>query len=481
MSLQLDLALDAWNKGNAPDVICHLTELFMQLEGLDHFPPLPMGIREADAILERIGLSLLPAGKRDAPKALEGDIIIATYLYAIGGHTALAGDLAATLSPPPMALWLTMCHPWGVQGLQPGAIERTGLAKVTRSFDGSDPWICANQLVASIAELRPARIFLIHHPHDCAAVIAAAAAKAMGSSILLLHHADSRPTLGLYLSGIQIVDFTPRAAWFAKNIMGLSSSYIPLTCHDPGRTKIDFLSSGSLTTGLCGNDRKVSAMIHPAYPELIADILSVTRGIHVHVGQLSVRFRKAIAASLSAKNLEKERFVWVERTESLVEEMRRHRIDLMVNTYPGGGARTAVEVMAAGIPMIWHSPFAELDVLRAQMKYPSAHIWHTIEDLKGILRRADKAWLERQGESARLWYEQQHHIGNWKAFFNGEGHLRSHEIPGVFNASAAMREVLEYTLEKKAESQSGRSANPGVVNSFRTGVRRLCDIILRKL
>ncbi len=481
MSVELDLAGDAWKSQDPSRAVNHLAELFRQLQEIDELALLPAGVREADVLLEEIGLYLHSSHKTKAASArpLNGDLIIATYFYPVGGHAPVARDLANSLAVPPLGLWLTMCHPWGTQGLKPGSLKRTGLSEVSRLFDGSDQWSCAQQLVDSLAALRPARIFLLHHPYDCAAVIAAAAARAMGASVSLLHHGDMRPSAGLYLSGIRIIDFTPRASCFVRSILGLPSAYLPLVCPDPGRKRIHFRASGCLTTGLSGNEMKVAAMKNPAYPELVSEILSVTGGMHIHIGPLSPDFRKSITARLEARNLSVERFRYIEQTESLTAEVRRNQVDLMINTFPFGGARTAVEVMAAGIPMLWHSPCAELDCIRAQMKYPLAPVWRTVENLRAILMHADGTWLEQQGESARSRYEQLHHPRIWKDFFAESGPSKNHSLPAGVDASVIMREILELALERKAAGQP--EVGPAIESIRPSLLRRLIGKIARTL
>jgi len=461
MKSWLELARNARGAGNPATAIAHLSSLFTQLQQLEEFPPFPAGCGEADALLDELGRSLHEsvASARPADGPLHGDLILGTFLYVEGGHTALIRDLAASLPHPPAALWLTMQHPFAPLGLKAGAMERTGMSGMARLFDGGDPWSCARGLVEALMALKPSRVFLLHHPHDCVAVVAAAAASAMGSSLCLLHHADSAPTSGLFLPGARIVDFTPRACAFSRSMLGLKSSYLPLTCPDPGREERPFPAAGSLTTALSGNADKVGAMDNPTYPELVARVLSVTGGTHVHIGPLPPARLKGIAAHLRKKGVARERFVWVESAGSLVEALRRYRVDLVFNTYPRGGARTAVEAMAAGIPMLWHSPAPEFDAVRCQMRYPGAPLWRSVEDLERLLTRCDGRWLKAQSEAARSRYEEMHHPRKWKEFFLDLESRGNEELPGGFSALLLTNDILMHALERRRVAQEQRMAS----------------------
>lgn len=461
MKSWLELARAARNEGNPGAVLAHLTSLFTQLQKLEELPMFAAGCSQADGLLHQVGGSLQASVAAALPAAapLQGDLILATFLYVEGGHTALIRDLAEALPHPPLALWLTMQHPYARLGLKAGALERTGIPGLARPFGGEEPGSCAGGMVKALMELRPARVFLLHHPHDCVAVAVAAAAAAMGSSLCLLHHADSSPTSGLFLPGARIVDFTPRACAFSRSMLELNSSYLPLTCPDPGREERSFPASGSLTTALSGNADKVGAMCNPGYPELVARVLAATGGTHVHIGPLPPARLKGIASALRRQGVARERFVWVESAGTLAEALLRHRVDLVFNTYPRGGARTAVEVMAAGIPMLWHSPAAEFDAVRCQMSYPGAPVWRSIADLESLLARCDGHWLKAQGEAARSRYEEMHHPRKWQEFFSDPDLRGSVELPRGFSASLITNDILMNALERRRADAEQRLAS----------------------
>lgn len=449
MSVFLDRAREAMAAGDLETVLDRVTSMYRALGWSDEYPLFPAGVREADRLLEEAGRALLGDGGGAHSRPLEGDLVLATLLYGTGGHTAVIADLAAALPAPPAALWLTMAHPGARLG-GPRPLERSGLAEVATVFEG-DTLESARRLVEELKALRPARVFLLHHPDDCVAVVAAAAAAAMGSSVCLLHHADMYPSAGLYLSGAKIVDFTPRACGFTRSMLGLPSDWLPLTCPDPGTNNRSFMTTGKVVTAVSGAYAKIAAMSFPPYPELVASILECTGGTHVHVGPLFPPLAAEIEEALSRSGLDRGRFIPVPEAPTLVHALKEHAVDLLLATYPYGGARTAVEAMAAAVPVTWRSPTADLDDVDTQMKYPGAFIWRTPDDLRDLLTGLDTSWLRRQGASARGHYEKLHHPRFWSKYFSSLDSASGRELPAGFDAAQVTRFLVEHRLGRKGE------------------------------
>jgi|GEM_PF-3447148 len=451
MSAQTENARRALTAGNNAATLKYLAKHFSSWQQPVRCDPFPAGDRTADGLLEKLGRDAWNAHKlnRKAPlKPMVGDCVLATVLYRWGGHTAVIRDLAEALPEAPRALWLTLAHPEAL-GLRKEAVDRTGLSQKVRFFPGYRPGVAVRQMIDALGDLRPARIFLMHHPEDCVAATVAAAATAMGASVFLLHHADRTPSSGLFLREVKIVDFTPRAWAFTRSILGLPSTWLPLTCPDPGRKRDHFLTSGVLTTALSGSIPKVMSLSAPTYPVLVEEILSISGGRHVHIGPLPEETIIRIRKQLSGKNIPLEKFVYIPLVPRLTEALLENEVDLVINTYPLGGARTAVEVMAAGIPMVWFSPEEKQDPIHTQMKYPTAPVWHRFEELKALLEGVDLDWLQKQGKEAGNWYEYRHHPKIWKKFFQ--------EPSGQSEISPP--EGIEDLLRATFKQNSGRSGS----------------------
>jgi hypothetical protein len=448
MSELLEQIYIAYQGGSPAKALGLVSQLYKTVRRAKIVPVFPAGIRQADELLATLGREIWDTIEKPAfPGPLKGDLILATRVYKDGGHTPLIKDLSSSLPERPLSLWLTK-YKTVEGGLQnDGALQRTGLADVTRLFEEKNPWLQANRMIEALASLRPARLFLLHHPEDCVAVTIAAAAAAMGSTIYLIHHADSVPSCGLYLKGMRIYDLTPRSCAFSRYFLGLHTAWLPLTCPDPQLPQHKFLSEGRLVTGLSGTRDKVKAMRDPEYPELVSTLLEKTRGRHVHIGFVDKAVRKKTLRLLNCKGIPAERICWVDSAPTLVEALVANNVDLMINTYPRGGARTAVETMAAGRAMVWHSPSSDHDVLRGQMRYPEAPVWRDLKDLVEIIEKTDRPWLEKQGASARHWYETQHRPDQWRqAIADYEAALQK-ELPERFDRELVLNSLLDQICE----------------------------------
>jgi hypothetical protein len=141
--------------------------------------------------------------------------------------------------------------------------------------------------------------------------------------------------------------------------------------------------------------------------------------------------------------------IWLSQTPTVAQVLREYDVDLVINTYPIGGARMAVEAMAAGVPTMWRSPTAELDTVLTQMKYPNAPVWRQLEDLRILLPQIDRDWLRRQGAAARSWYEQVHHPRFWAESFADSASAHGRQLPPGFDAALVTGHILEHALEKR--------------------------------
>ncbi len=442
------------NSAIAMEILAKQTDLFVRLQRGENLPPFPAGVKGADQRLQQVGEWLWTSlGERavSTEKPLCGDCIVATVLYDSGGHTAVIRDLVGALPRPPLALWLTMAHPSALT-MKRSSVVRAGMVGKIRFFPGYKALGCARQMVAALAQLRPERLFLLHHPEDCIAVVVAAAAQAMGTKIVLLHHADRTPSAGIFLTDLSLVDLNSRCAAFTHNKLGLHSALLPLSCPDHGKRDYPFLSDGSLTTALSGSAKKVAAIASPAYPGLVTSVLLTTGGRHVHIGPLPARMIRNIRGALQQNGLDAESFVHVPKTTSLETTLRHYSVDLMINTYPRGGAKTAVESMASGVPMLWNSPDPDLDEMRLQMKYPQAPFWRNQDELKQLLQSIDREWLMQQSTAARRWYEQKHHPKLWADFFSMNQFLATVEWPDSHH--------LEFEAAKEVAEELRRRQSP---------------------
>lgn len=418
-------ATHKWRAGDLGGALKMLGRIVSGLNARIGREPYPAGCLEVDVLLQAIGEA---RAAQVAPQAgLQGTWILATILLEIGGHTALVGDILRAVDDV-RGLMVTLSGQ-SANLLTRAAIERSGVSRCV-VLDAENVEDKIAQAIAAWGTTPPSRIILLHHPADGLAVILAAMARAWGAKTVLMHHVDSRIAFGLYVRDCRIVDLTPRASAFTRFILGLESDYLPLTCEDRGTPpKRAFREGGTLVSATTGRMDKFPPDALPTLEDAITPLLAAG-GRHVHIGELDVTRTNAIRALLKERGMSGEQFRILRVVKDFQAALVDERIDLLLNSWPQGGARAVVEAMAAGVPVVWHSPHPLLTRLRCQLAYPGATIWHDLSELTTIASAATPEWLAEQSRLARQCFENRHHPRNWSAYFETG---RGLDLPDGFN------------------------------------------------
>ncbi|MCH8474759.1 MAG: hypothetical protein LAT55_05965 [Opitutales bacterium] len=448
---------DLFHRGALDELLINLHDTASRLIYQSDIGPLPLGMEEIDFLIEACGVKIAAQYRGKTYPKSSGELVIATTLYAEGGHTALIGDLVAAC--PEDTVKLCFPHPLDDENpVPPGALERTGLcsSKVMK-IPGNSP---SERILAAIEACLvqpPARIHLFQHMHDVEAVaVAVAVASITNAKIYMFHHADYSPTVGLYLKKARVIELTERTAAFTRFNLGLSNQYLPLTCPDPGWRRKTFLRNGAVTTGMAVSAAKLfrRGLSGYGYLGVIIGLLKNTKGIHVHIGELPADLLATIHSELLAAGVRKDRFQAVGRCESVAKIIEERGVDVMLNSFPLPGARTSVECMAAGVPMIWHGRYSQNNIRRSRMAYPTALTWFHPDDLLEIIRNIDVDWCRNQGTMARKHWEKTHAPHLWQRFFQDPDHFEieldeelSTELVTIWHSTFQHNQLLERALE----------------------------------
>jgi len=373
-----------------------------------------VGVPAADALLA--GLSLrLRAGVPASAAVFDGpDVILATQIYKDGGHTGLIGDLARALAeaavsagaPPPR---LVITDLLGHNARKPGPRHRARLGPVADTLGvlgGPSRESRLAELAALMLAWRPRRVFLCHHPEDPLPVIVSG--PGWTGQCLLVHHADAVPCLGLHAPETRVIDLNPTAAAVSR-VLGLDPALLPLTVPDPGPRPGGFLTRGRLVTATCARSHKVRSEGPVTYTTIVPLVLAATCGWHIHIGALDEDLLSAIRDGLQGTGIEENRFVHLPLVPSLAETLHEHSVDVYLSSFPIDGARTNVEVAAAGVPHLRHRREGSTGP-PGGFPPDGSMPWSTWDELRGILATLhDPALLEQKSRLSRASYEQRHH------------------------------------------------------------------------
>jgi hypothetical protein len=260
-------------------------------------------------------------------------------------------------------------------------------------------------------------LFLFHHPDD--PVACAAVQPGISPQTFLVHHADTIPTFGLYLPGIQIIDVTPSAA-ATSHVQGFSPALLFLTTPDPGPRPVGFLQRGNLVTATCGSDHKFRIEPPHSYPEAVGVMLRATRGWHVHIGPLQDYQLSAIYDVLNATNVDRDRFIHLPWTDSLAKALWENACDLYFASFPVGGARSNIEVFASATPHLCYTSRPNWTVDPDTLRPEGGLVWRSLEELRIELENvADARLLEEKSKLMRAAYERLHHPRAFAARLKG--------------------------------------------------------------
>ena len=365
-----------------------------------------IGWRGGDDTCDVIGDQILAeGGAQPAGEPADLDLYIVTQIYAGGGHTAVIGDFVRASGSSRAEVLLTGTVERDIHSGYPPAeiVARLGIEpKCLRVCPHEERAMATRWLIDQIRARRPRRVFLFHHPQDAVAI--AGARPSLCGELSLAHHADRQPTLGLHQRGTRIVDLSPFTGVFTQRVLGLDSVYAPLIISDPGGLRAREIKP-PFTTVSSGSAHKFGV----EYAENLVRVLETTGGRHIHIGFLKEKRLGKIRAHLEGRGIGSERFEYIEWVPSLASALIELGADLCISSAPVGGARTAIEAGAAGVPMLANLPnYSTLFGVNHVMP-KSLPVWRTIDELVEILAGIDSAWIAEQGRIGRRYFEGNHH------------------------------------------------------------------------
>ena len=417
-----------------------------------------LGVADWDRELWQMGRTWLKTHRCDSTASsfpMGGDLYLATQLYANGGHTGLIGDFVHALDAGGMhsRLILTDINARCPHPLPAEIIERVGLpAENITILAGPSLSERLDQLMERIQAQKPRRLFLFHHPEDPLAGIVCQ--PEFAEQRFLVHHADSSPTFGLHLPGIQIIELNPIAAAMSR-LLGLDPALLPLCAEDPGPRSGGFLRKGHLVTASCGSQHKFTSSFFYTYPETVALVLRTTGGEHVHIGPLSAATLRQIHGALAEGQIPACRFIHVPWTRSVSACLWEHGCDVYLSSFPIDGARTNAEVLASATPHLRFSHRAD------DLWIDGALTWRTWEELIARLRELASAdGLAEKSRLMRRAYEEHHHPRNFAGTLHGiidsgRGRIDPHQPFRDQRSIHSLMKSLVTTLTTQAQTIEG--------------------------
>ncbi len=369
------------------------------------------GSSTLDALCQRIGTEALRRigfpFKTQTQDKQDLVVVIATELFRTGGHTAFIEDLIKAQPERHFLILLTDLY-----GSCDTTAIRNRFAPLKVPVESAPSGTALEKLqwlLCQLNDLSPDRVYLLNNHQDAVAV--AASHPGLENKVIFIHHGDHHLCLGVYLKGAAHVDPHNIGYFNCRNQLGLlDNRYWPLVVDDPGgrRSELSFLRDGVLRTCSSGHRSKFEAPYLYAYPDEVPKLLQMTRGVHVHIGELSPATLERIYDGMTERNIGKERFLYIPWVESLWMAMIEHRVDLYISSFPLGGGRASIEVMGSGTPMVMHESYLSRFHGGVDIAYPEVFTWREPTDLYNYLHMLTPDVLAAQGACARAHYERYH-------------------------------------------------------------------------
>lgn len=186
-------------------------------------------------------------------------------------------------------------------------------------------------------------------------VLADAAMQDYGAKNIVPFSFDHGLSLGLDNTNIDlIIAKTPKDYRLLAKKFGERSIYIPCWNKAPqSGSEYAPLASGSIITATAAaRFYKYEGGILGKFDCLIANILNVTGGRHIHYGPLPEEVKAKIAVILKNGGMKSDRFIHIEWADDLAGSMLEQHVDLFISPFPIGSIKLNLQCEAAGIPML---------------------------------------------------------------------------------------------------------------------------------
>ena len=340
-------------------------------------------------------------------------VCIASKLQRSGGHTAALADILTTPNWRGKNVTVLLTGVGGATKMDALQVRFSHLPNV--NFEHAPRFNRLKKLdwlQRRLFELQPADVMLVNHHQDSTAV--AGVQPNQGYKLHFLHHGDHQLCLGVHLPFAQHYDFHPSAFRNCRLHLGITDNqYLPLTLPDDNPVNCEYAMRRddlhhAIVSCTVGGSNKIEVPYWLSYARLVPLVLAQTKGVHVHIGKLSFWYRLRILLALKRQGVARSRFKYLAQVDDVRHNLRQEQVDLYLTSFPYGGAKTMVEVMAAGIPMAVHVHTTHPFLSATDMAPQQSLLWQTPTQLLEWLSKQSVASLSAKGKEARRWYEQNH-------------------------------------------------------------------------
>lgn len=296
----------------------------------------------------------------------------------------------------------------------------------------------------------PEELFIIASNHDSLAI---SLAGVINCKVTFIHHGDHHLCLGVHSKKFSHVDIHNVGYFICRNELGISNNrYWPLVIGPaepiPGAQNLCIKqgSNGILTCTSGRYEKFVSDGYRFDYFELLPKILSVTKGSHVHIGQLTSDQLQQIKTNFEKSSINWNCFHHIPWVPSISSELLSLGVDLYISSFPLGGGKTILEAMSVGIPLLMHENYRSRLLGGVDISYPEAFVWRNEAELFGILKDLSPQVLEKHSKYALSYFMGWH---SEKILIDAVGDLGVQDVTKIPKLREYYPDLLKIFLENK--------------------------------
>lgn len=382
-----------------------------------------------DALVQGVGRKLADL-KKPVVKAVQDArplrLYLATELYMFGGHSRMLEDFVRSAPECDHLVIVSNFFRTGGGAAQAHEQLKTLGAKVQVLENGLSIVDRTLRLMALLNE-HPAQACILFNHHQDVSIVAACQPEYC-SNYYFYHHADHNLCLGARVKHFRHIDLTTPQfhrceVWQGDNI------YLPISCADRSlRWGSRGRSGDALVTATAGSWVKFSSEYHVSFEDFLCVTLGQTGGRHVHFGDIPVDLLGSLRRRLKENGIEPARFEHVAWVPSLWDAVVDRRVDVYLTSFPVGGARSVIEMLGAGVPVIFHanpSPYFVAEKLR----YPEAGCWTYLDQLaEALTAYSSDEVLQHHSARAREHFERYFSDTVFKQALRALGQSRNTDI-----------------------------------------------------
>jgi hypothetical protein len=308
--------------------------------------------RGLDAAVRELPRRLALADKPHL-KSNDNVCIVATRLYARGGHSKVAADIGEITGAARTVAIVTDAYGQLSQKDRLGNLEaQEALQRRAAVLLASATLVEKTlELYHLLAAIRPTRIFMLTHHFD---IVAAVALWPFRDVVEFLHHGDHVPALGATLPYSAHVDLTWTCHGACRRHAGPTPFYAGMTA--PGFRELAGPRPGRdarrLRLATCGPQHKYERGGRFGWSDYVLAALADSERDMVHIGPAEAPFRDQLHDALRQAGVDPERYLFVGETADVGAELKAREADVYVSSYPVTGGKTNLEAMGAGLPVI---------------------------------------------------------------------------------------------------------------------------------